>query len=94
MRESVEDEIERRLDSHIKTLLQTFALIRDDLISIREAKRRNRGADRELRSIRELVAKSKKRRKSQKERPLQFKNPFDKIRRTYTKPPGSRSKWP
>jgi len=32
--------------------------------------------------------------KQTKDEPIEFQNPFDKARRTYMKPPGSRPRWP
>jgi hypothetical protein len=91
------DEISRRLDKHQAELLETLGLLRANRISPSEARDRNRAADKEYRAIRALINKtSRKRRlrKNKSESEPEFKNPFDKIRRTYTKPPGSRSKWP
>jgi len=101
MESNIEREISLRLEKYMKTVSRTFALVRDNRISTPEIRRRNRAADQEMRTIRKLISEYKRRkgkkspkRIAAKSNTPEFKNPYDKIRRTYTKPPGSRSKWP
>ena len=54
---NLETEISRRFDKYFAGVLKTFALLRGELISIREARRCNHVADQEIQEIRKRISK-------------------------------------
>ena len=61
----LEDQVNRRIEEHRAALFKIIALLGDGQISITEARRRSRAADRELRAIVKLIEKFPGNEKSQ-----------------------------
>jgi hypothetical protein len=62
----IDAQIGRRFAKYEVAVLETFALLLADRISIGEARRRNRAVDQEMRAIRKLVMKERQRRQQRK----------------------------
>ena len=82
----LEDQVNRRIEEHRAALLKIIALLRDGQISISEARRRSRAADRELRAIRKLIEKFPATKRAKKTKRTKIKEPEQA-------PPGPKISW-
>ena len=63
---NIDAQIGRNFAKYEAGVLETFALLLADRISVGEARRRNRAADQEMRAIRKLIMNEWRRRKQRK----------------------------